>query len=235
MRIETFLLSNVKLAENKQFLVFWLNKIYARIMSEQIPEEINQRQTKMIHLAPNEELTKTILPDFIAPSVKEIDFKLLHSYFGIRFALIDVDKTLTAVAGNKIIDPGVIQYLLGLQKEAILDGIYLATGSGKNLSFVEKALNAKVFRSKLGMKKPDPEYFKEIIETIGCKPSEAVMIGDRLTHDIKGAKTAGLRTVLVDPIAKGWIKGWIPTDFLGTYWREKNAQKALRRKLESKK
>ena len=202
-------------------------------MSEQAPEEINQ--SKMIYLTSKEGSTKAIVPDFTAPNVKNVDFRFLRSQFGVRFALIDVDKTLTAVAGNEIIDPEAAQYLLGLQKEGVLDGIYLATGSGRNLSFIERALNDKVFRSKSDAKKPDPEYFREIVETIGCKPSEAVMVGDRLIHDIKGAKTAGLRTVLVDPIAKGWIKGWVPRDFLRTYWIEKKAQKALRRELKSRK
>jgi len=197
--------------------------------------EFSLKHSSMKPMPPNRESTKTIVPDFTAPDVKSVDFRLLHDNFGIRFALLDVDNTLTPVAGKKI-DPETVQCMQDIQKEQIFDGIYLATRSGRGpLSSIAKELNVKVFHSKSGAKKPDPEYFKEIIAEIGCRPNEIVMIGDRLTHDIQGAKAAGMMAVLVDPISKGWIKGWIPTDFLGTYWHERKAQKALRKELASQK
>ena len=189
--------------------------------------EPSLKHSKMKPISSSTESTKVIMPDFLAPDVKSVDFRLLRNQFNIRFALLDVDNTLTSVAGKKI-DPGTVQYLQELQRDGTLDGIYLATRSGRDLSSIEAELNVKVFRSKSGTKKPDTEYFKEITAAIGCKPNEIVMIGDRLIHDIQGAKAAGLITVLVNPIAKGWIKGWIPTDFLGTYWRERKAQGELK-------
>jgi len=55
----------------------------------------------------------------------------------------------------------------------------------------------------LGVSKPDPLFFQMILDSLGVKPQEAAMVGDRLDIDIYPAKLLGLRTVrvLVGPYA----------------------------------
>ncbi len=48
-----------------------------------------------------------------------------------------------------------------------------------------------------GSEKPDPSIFQFACARLGVKPQEAVMIGDRVEKDIRGAKRAGLRAVLL--------------------------------------
>jgi HAD superfamily hydrolase (TIGR01509 family) len=52
------------------------------------------------------------------------------------------------------------------------------------------ALSAEV-----GLAKPDPRLFTYAVERAGCRPEEAVYVGDRLDNDIRPARTAGLRTL----------------------------------------
>ena len=51
--------------------------------------------------------------------------------------------------------------------------------------------------TELGLSKPDPEIFAAALSRAGCKPHEAVMIGDRIDNDIGPAKAHGWRTARV--------------------------------------
>jgi FMN phosphatase YigB (HAD superfamily) len=54
------------------------------------------------------------------------------------------------------------------------------------------------------VQKPDPLFFRMILDGLSVRPEEAVMVGDRLDFDIFPAKLLGLRTVraLVGPYLK---------------------------------
>jgi FMN phosphatase YigB (HAD superfamily) len=49
----------------------------------------------------------------------------------------------------------------------------------------------------MGVAKPSSLFFRMILDGIGVKPEKAVMVGDRLDHDIFPAKLLGMRTVRV--------------------------------------
>ena len=49
-----------------------------------------------------------------------------------------------------------------------------------------------------GVAKPDPRIYQIALERSGCKPENAVMIGDRIDNDIEPAKRMGMKTI--------WIK-----------------------------
>lgn len=49
----------------------------------------------------------------------------------------------------------------------------------------------------LGYDKPDPRLFLAVLERVGARAEEAVMVGDRLDTDIGPAKRLGLRTIRV--------------------------------------
>jgi HAD superfamily hydrolase (TIGR01450 family) len=46
--------------------------------------------------------------------------------------------------------------------------------------------------------KPHAPIFEMALERLGCRPSDAAMVGDSLTTDIAGGRAAGMRTVWVD-------------------------------------
>ncbi len=49
-----------------------------------------------------------------------------------------------------------------------------------------------------GVAKPDPRIFEIALERAGCRPEQAIMVGDRLDNDIAPANAMGMKTI--------WIK-----------------------------
>jgi len=56
----------------------------------------------------------------------------------------------------------------------------------------------------IGVPKPDPRIFEFALDLLGVRAQEAVMVGDSLEADVKGALGAGMRAVLVDDGFSVW-------------------------------
>ena len=54
--------------------------------------------------------------------------------------------------------------------------------------------------TELGVEKPDPRIFHTALAQAGADPDEVVHVGDLYEVDVVGARAAGLRAVLVDPL-----------------------------------
>jgi HAD superfamily hydrolase (TIGR01662 family) len=63
----------------------------------------------------------------------------------------------------------------------------------------ESALPADVISSSasLGVRKPDPRFFEQIVELAGCEPAEVAYVGDRVDNDVLPAARAGLVAIHV--------------------------------------
>lgn len=72
-----------------------------------------------------------------------------------------------------------------------------------------KYIDLVIASAEEGVAKPDRRIFEIALERSNCKPSDAVMIGDRIDNDIIPAKMVGMRTV--------WIK-----QGYGRYWNITN-------------
>jgi putative hydrolase of the HAD superfamily len=59
-----------------------------------------------------------------------------------------------------------------------------------------------VVSSEIGYRKPHPEFFKTACDRLGCEPSRVMCVGDDLELDVRGARRAGLRAVLLDRFRK---------------------------------
>lgn len=60
---------------------------------------------------------------------------------------------------------------------------------------IGELLDASVFSSEVGTRKPDAAIFRTALDRVGVGPQEAVFVGDRLYDDIGGAQATGMRTV----------------------------------------
>jgi putative hydrolase of the HAD superfamily len=49
----------------------------------------------------------------------------------------------------------------------------------------------------LGLQKPDPKLFAQVLDTAGVPPARSVMLGDRLDYDVRPAKAAGMSAIWV--------------------------------------
>jgi HAD superfamily hydrolase (TIGR01509 family) len=56
-------------------------------------------------------------------------------------------------------------------------------------------LDAIVFSSEVGVRKPRPEIFYRALDALGVEPGRTMFVGDRLKADIKGAAELGMTTV----------------------------------------
>lgn len=50
-----------------------------------------------------------------------------------------------------------------------------------------------------GVEKPDPRFFRIVLERCGGSPETALHVGDLYYVDVEGARAAGIRPVLLDP------------------------------------
>jgi putative hydrolase of the HAD superfamily len=60
-------------------------------------------------------------------------------------------------------------------------------------------IDARLYTSELTHVKPHPIAFKAALKALDVRPGRAVFVGDRKYDDVFGARSAGMRTVLVRP------------------------------------
>jgi len=62
---------------------------------------------------------------------------------------------------------------------------------------IARFFDAVVTSAQLKLRKPKPEIFKKALESLGVNPSEVVMVGDTVKGDVGGAKSLGMKAILV--------------------------------------
>lgn len=63
---------------------------------------------------------------------------------------------------------------------------------------LDKLFDAMVLSYKEGFLKTDQALFQTILNKLDAKPEEAVMVGDSVASDMKGAELAGVKGILID-------------------------------------
>jgi HAD superfamily hydrolase (TIGR01662 family) len=63
---------------------------------------------------------------------------------------------------------------------------------------IEAFIAGAISSSEHGYMKPHPSIFEAALDEVGVAASEAVMVGDSLTHDVGGARQLGMEAVLLD-------------------------------------
>lgn len=64
-------------------------------------------------------------------------------------------------------------------------------------------LDGAVSSAAAGARKPDPAIFEPALEQAGCRPEEAVHVGDTPEEDVEAAEAAGIRVFLIDRDGRG--------------------------------
>ena len=52
--------------------------------------------------------------------------------------------------------------------------------------------------ARIGVRKPHPAIFEAALELAGSRPDETIVVGDSYTHDIEGARSIMLDSILID-------------------------------------
>jgi len=66
---------------------------------------------------------------------------------------------------------------------------------------------AALSSSEHGYLKPHPSIFESALKLLGVAAAESVMVGDSLSHDIEGARSAGMRGILVQRSTDAAVTG----------------------------
>jgi putative hydrolase of the HAD superfamily len=56
-------------------------------------------------------------------------------------------------------------------------------------------LDAIVFSSDVGVRKPSPKIFERALDELGVAPDRSAFVGDRLEADVRGARELGMKTI----------------------------------------
>ena len=143
----------------------------------------------------------------------------IDSYQFFNHALAQLGYTANADQTDEleqiVYDEGYIDFATGLDEllMELSEDYKLALLSNSWLEAPRQALiehgygrwfDAMVCSFDIGIPKPDPRVFQFTLELLGVQADEAVMVGDSLEADVKGALAAGMRAVLVDDGFSDW-------------------------------
>jgi HAD superfamily hydrolase (TIGR01549 family) len=87
----------------------------------------------------------------------------------------------------------------GLRLGLVSNAPYRAASMHAQLALLDLGplLDAAVFSSAVGWRKPSPVIFERALAELGARPEETLMVGDRGREDVDGAHAAGMRAVLL--------------------------------------
>ena len=66
-----------------------------------------------------------------------------------------------------------------------------------NSNRIADLVDAIVFSSEVGKRKPSSELYRAALEAIGTEPDRTLFVGDRVREDYEGPAALGMRAVIV--------------------------------------
>lgn len=135
------------------------------------------------------------VPDYMAKSLSEVDFKLLRAR-GVLYVAFDADSTLVPFRGTALA-PRTKAFLR--KHRPLFKAWCIATNRPiNNLLPLGRSIDAPVIRAGLWVRKPRRKFFEQVIQLFGAQPSQIAMVGDKLFADVWGANRSGMVTVWVE-------------------------------------
>lgn len=76
---------------------------------------------------------------------------------------------------------------------------------------IAELVDAVVFSSEVGRRKPAPELYRAALEAIGTGPAATLFVGDRVREDYEGPRALGMRALIVTAHAEDEPRDGVPT------------------------
>lgn len=98
--------------------------------------------------------------------------------------------------------PGALDLVTRLHESAVPMGI-LTNGPADIQRLKLEQLNvaecfaAIVVSGEIGVGKPDPAAFRIVLDALGARPADTLMVGDSWNRDIEGAESVGMRSIWI--------------------------------------
>jgi len=104
---------------------------------------------------------------------------------------------------NRELHPDSLQLLAAVRERGLRVGMVSNVFDIPELMHEDLALmgltdliDAAVFSSELGVRKPHPAVYLHVLELLGVAPAAALFVGDRVREDVAGPAALGMRTCL---------------------------------------
>ncbi|WP_328593745.1 HAD family hydrolase [Actinomadura macrotermitis] len=176
-----------------------LGEMWQALCSAHLPSEKVEQAARALHAA-EEETWRRAHREHRSATLDEI----------FEIAGVEASQTLLAAwyeawTPHTIIDPAAPPLLRGLRERGIKVGVLSNTTWPRewherifDRDGVLDLLDGAVYSSEIPWTKPHAEAFRAAMDAVGADdPASCVFVGDRPYDDIHGAKSAGLRAVLV--------------------------------------
>lgn len=141
-----------------------------------------------------------------------------NEYFGTIFREWGVPEAKLAAVTERVrqmhaeldlwslVPAGTHEALVTLRRRGFRLGV-ISNADGRVASLLERAgllahLDVVVDSGIEGIEKPDPRIFAIALARTGVAPHQAIHVGDLYHVDVLGARRAGMRAVLVDPLGQ---------------------------------
>jgi putative hydrolase of the HAD superfamily len=147
---------------------------------------------------------------FVPGSVEEVEYpeliRDLLGSFGVELDDAELDRFLEAEHAAwkpaRLVGTHTHALLDSLRERGLLTGLvsnafdpgWLLHQDLADMGLAER-LDAAVFSSEVGKRKPHPAVFQATLSRLAVAPEEALFVGDRRYEDVRGAKELGMMTV----------------------------------------
>lgn len=148
-------------------------------------------------------MIREYFPDAYCKSVFSIDYKKLYAK-GIRALLFDIDNTLVHHGDDAT--PEIEALFRRLHRMGLKTILITDNGQARTQRFLRNLDVPYICDAN----KPSPEAYLRALQMLQVKKSQAVVIGDQIFKDIRGANNSGIPSILVQFIrapGETWI-GW---------------------------
>jgi len=175
-----------------------------------------------------------ILEDVLLPleeyigsmSEDEVDYMDVYRETWQRAGLTLPDELLHAILDAEQqcwdraveVDGDAVQILTWLRKRGIRSGVCSNAPFPPEMmrrqvasNGITELVDAIVFSSEVGRRKPAPEVYQAAIDAIGTTPQQTVFVGDRVREDYEGPRAMGMRAVVVTAHAEDEPRDGVPT------------------------
>lgn len=141
-------------------------------------------------------MTLPLVPQYRANSVYDLTPQRLRA-MGVTLVLADLDNTIARYR-QRVPDARLMAWKAALN-EAGITVFILSNGRKPNRSRVFAEAFAADFINHAG--KPRGKGFAAALSRTGKRAEETLMVGDQIFTDIWGANLAGVKSVLIEPVA----------------------------------
>lgn len=183
-----------KMFENVKWLFF---DVGSTLIDESVPYEHRMREIAGLSGKPYESVFDTAMEFYRQNKKGDLEAAKL---FDVRLSAWHKEEEILYADAQKCLELLSQKYKIGIIANQSPGTKERLDGHG-----ILQYIDLVIASAEEGVAKPEPKIFELALERSGCKPENAVMIGDRIDNDIVPANLLGMNTI------------WIKQGF-GQYW-----------------